>query len=227
MRTFVQSSGCAPSVVGCEGTPVSCLVGGFAGWRHLGLSEDLQINENLTSLLPSPENGQFLIEDLFETNNTFNGADLGVVWQTTRGQFSLDLLMRLAVGSTHQSVLINGSTTISGSSVAGNNFQDATGGLLAQRTNIGEYSRSRVAVVPELGVTLGYVMTPQWRATLGYSFLYWSNVVRPGDQIDRNINPNLIPPEMRPLTGLERPVFTFVESDMWVNGLSVGLERTW
>ena len=27
----------------------------------------------------------------------------------------------------------------------------------------------------------------------GYSFMYWSNVVRPGDQIDRNLNPNLIP----------------------------------
>ena len=118
------------------------------------------------------------------------------MWQTSRGQFSLDLLMRMAIGSTHQSVLIDGSTTISGSSVStAITSQDATGGLLAQRTNIGEYTRNRFAVVPELGVTLGYAMTPQWRATLGYTFLYWSSVVRPGDQIDRNVNPNLFPPE--------------------------------
>ncbi len=76
-------------------------------------------------------------------------------------------------------------------------------------------------------MTLGYCLCPQWRVKLGYTFLYWSSVVRPGDQIDRDVNPNLLPPEATPLTGLQRPVFTFVESDLWVNGLNLGLERTW
>ena len=144
-----------------------------------------------------------------------------------RGPYSLDLLMRMALGTNHQSVTIAGSTSLSGSGSASNNFANATGGLLAQRTNIGDYSRNRFAVVPELGITLGYAISPQWRATVGYTFLYWSSVVRPGDQIDRDVNPNLFPPEVTPFTGLERPAFTFVESDLWVNGLSVGLERTW
>jgi hypothetical protein len=202
-------------------------MGAFVGWRHLNLDESLAINENLVSLLPSPDNGQFLIEDLFETDNIFNGVDLGVMWQASRGPFSVDMLMRLGVGSSHQTVRIDGSTTIRGSGSTINNFEDATGGMLAQRTNIGEYTRNRFAVVPELGVTLGCTISHHWRATVGYSFLYWSNVVRPGDQIDRDVNPELFPPETVPFTGLERPGFRFVETDLWVNGLRVGLERTW
>ena len=49
--------------------------------------------------------------------------------------------------------------------------------------------------MPELGVTLGYQLNPCWRATLGYTFIYWSRVARAGDQIDRDINPDLFPPE--------------------------------
>jgi hypothetical protein len=227
LRTFSRSCDCGPAVLSCECTQVDRYLAGFIGWRYVNFAEDLRINENLTSLLASPDNGQFLIEDRFETRNTFNGADLGVVWKGCRGKFSLDLLMRMAIGTNHQNVLIDGSSTLRGSGGTGNNFENATGGLLAQRTNIGEYTRNRFAVVPELGVTLGCAISPQWRATVGYTFLYWSSVVRPGDQIDRDVNPNLFPPETAPFTGLERPTFQFAESDLWVNGLNFGLECTW
>jgi hypothetical protein len=193
----------------------------------LNFEESLQISEDLTSLLAAPEDGRFQITDRFETRNRFHGADLGVVFVGCRGRWSADLLMRLAIGTNQQDVTIRGSTTVTGSTVAGNNFTNATGGLLAQRTNIGDYSRDRFAVVPELGITGGYQISSHWRATVGYTFLYWSSVVRPGDQIDRDVNPNLLPPEATPFTGLERPAFNFVESDLWVNGLNLGLERTW
>lgn len=222
-----ERSACEPALFGCRSVPQDAQLLGFIGWRHLNLQEGLVINEDLTSLRAAPDDGRFLIEDRFETNNSFHGADLGFLWKEQRGRLSLDLLMRLGLGSTRQRVLINGSTTVRGSTEPTNNFENATGGLLAQRTNIGDYSRSRLAVVPELGATLGYALSPQWRATVGYSFLYWSSVVRPGDQIDREVNSNLLPPEENPLTGVLRPRFTFVESDLWINGLNFGLERTW
>ncbi len=227
MHTFCCCEGCGPDMSGCGCNYTSRRVMGFVGWRYLNLSEGLRINENLTSLLPAPDDGQFLIEDRFATKNSFNGVDLGAVWKGRRGSFSLDVLMRLAVGANAQRVTINGSTTLRGSEVEGNDFENATGGLLAQRTNIGEYSRNQFTMVPELGLTLGYALTPRWQATVGYTLLYWSNVVRPGDQIDRDVNPNLLPPEAVPFTGLARPEFSFVQSDLWVNGLSVGLEHTW
>ncbi|MHB8955941.1 MAG: BBP7 family outer membrane beta-barrel protein [Pirellulaceae bacterium] len=227
MRTFDESCGPGPAAACGDCLPMQSRFAGFIGWRYLNLRENLQIHEDLTSLLPAPDNGQFLMEDRFETGNIFNGADVGVVWKGDRGRCSLDLLMRLALGSTHQDVSIAGSTTLQGSGVSGNDFQDATGGMLAQRTNIGDYSRNQFAVVPELGITLGYAISPGWRATIGYTFLYWSSVVRPGDQIDHDVNPNLFPPETTPFTGLERPAFAFAESDLWVNGLNLGLECTW
>jgi hypothetical protein len=227
MRTFCESSGCGPAALSCDYVPQQCRLAGFLGWRYLNLDESLQINEELTSLLPSPDNGRFSIEDRFATGNIFNGVDIGAIWQGSRGPYSFDFLMRMALGTNRRSVTIDGATSLSGSGSVTNNFADATGGILAQRTNIGDYTSNAFAVVPELGITLGYAISPQWRATFGYTFMYWSNVVRPGDQIDRDVNPNLFPPEATPFTGLERPAFAFVESDLWVNGLSVGLERTW
>ena len=194
----------------------------------MDFAEDLQINEDLTSLLASPDNGQFLIDDRFETHNIFNGADLGVMWKTGRGLFSLDLLMRMAVGSTHQTCVdrrLDHASPVR--AVRQTTSRTPPAACLRNAQTSASTTRNRFAVVPELGVTLGYAISPQWRATVGYTFLYWSSVVRPGDQIDRDINPNLLPPEVTPLTGLERPTFHFVESDLWVNGLSLGLERTW
>jgi hypothetical protein len=58
---------------------------------------------------------------------------------------------------------------------------------------------------------------------VGYNFLYWSNVIRPGNQVDRVINPNLLPPA-NGLGGPNRPTFEFHGSDFWAQGVSFGLE---
>ena len=81
MRTFCESCGCGPAALSCDCVPQQCRLAGFLGWRYLNFHESLQINEDLTSLLPSPDNGRFLIEDRFATGNIFNGVDIGVVWQ--------------------------------------------------------------------------------------------------------------------------------------------------
>ena len=82
-------------------------------------------------------------------------------------------------------------------------------------------------MIPELGLTLGYQMTKRLRATMGYSLVYMGNVVRPGDQVDLNVNPNLLAPENDPFTGALRPQFRFAETDYWVQGLSFGGEFRW
>ena len=104
---------------------------------------------------------------------------------------------------------------------------DRTGGLLAQRTNIGTYERNQFTMVPELGATVGYQITRRLRATAGYSLIYMGNVVRPGDQVDLNVNPNLLPPENVPFSGALRPQFHFVETDYCIQGLNFGGEFRW
>jgi hypothetical protein len=47
-----------------------------------------------------------------------------------------------------------------------------------------------------------------------------TNVVRPGDQIDLNVDPDLFPPA---ISG-SQPKFVFRDADIWLQGINVGIE---
>jgi hypothetical protein len=193
------------------------------GYRALRLDDRLVVVENSVSQLTANP-GAFFITDLFDTENEFHGIDFGTTVSFCRGCFSVELLSKIALGSTRNLTTIDGSTIITQNGVA----QPFTGGMLAQRTNIGVFEDEEFSVVPELGVTLGYQLNPCWRATVGYSFLYWSRVARAGDQIDRHVNPNLFPPEgPPPVTTNLRPEFDLLYTDFWAQGFNFGIEGRW
>ncbi len=193
----------------------------LAGYRFLQLNEGLQITTNTTSTDPdSPiEVGTaFAIRDSFNTRNSFNGGQLGLNWQYTDCRWTLDLLAKLALGGVSQQVSINGGTVVTppgGAPISG------TGGILALNTNTGTYNRNRFAVLPEFGANLKYQLTPCWRVNLGYTLLVLTNVARPGDQIDLQVDPNQFPP---PIGTGTFPKFAFHDSDVWIQGINVGLE---
>ena len=89
-----------------------------------------------------------------------------------------------------------GITTTNGA--FGNPTGITPGGLFAQPSNSGTTSRNVFAVAPEVAMQVGFDWTPRLRSFVGYNFLYMSNVLRPGNQLDRNINPTqnafLVPP---------------------------------
>ena len=115
----------------------------------------------------------------------------------------------------HQIVLIDGVTSSTASGTQ-------RGGLLALPTNIGRYSRDSFAIVPELGLKVGYNFTDRLRGFVGYDVLYASNVVRPGDQVDTFVNSSFLPPG--PGVGAPLPRFQFRQTDFWAQGVSFGLE---
>ena len=102
------------------------------------------------------------------------------------------------MGNNHEVVDIAGSTV---TQQPNGLMTPYSGGILAQRTNSGLFSRDQLSFVPEVGINLGYRLTEHLQATIGYSFIYWTHVVRPGDQINSRLNPNLFPPERVPFTG--------------------------
>jgi hypothetical protein len=208
---------CAPVL------PRSSRLDFLIGYRYAQLREGIQIRESLSSLLPAPEQGNFAILDDFATTNSFHGADLGVTWQRRCGPWRVDLLGKLALGGVEQSVVIDGQTTISGSVGDNGTFP---GGLLAQETNIGTHRRRAFAMIPELGISLGYQLTPCLSARVGYNLFYWSRVVRPGEVIDLDVNPDLLPPQ-ESVAGAMRPRFEWQDTDFWAQGLRVGLECVW
>src|SRR5205085_1409984 len=98
---------------------------------------------------------------------------------------------KLGLGGTNQLVHIDGGTLIN---VPGQGASSFNGGLLTQGSNIGRFSRDVFTVVPEVGVTVGYQFNEHWRTFIGYNFIYWSDVVRSGDQVDRVVNRAQLPP---------------------------------
>lgn len=216
-RILCCGEDCGPSFFCAEPRPGAFRYEVLIGYRVLSLDDSVGVTETLTAITPP---GSFLINDSFATTNEFHGFDLGMAMQWRRGRWTVDLNSRVAFGNTHSTVAIDGSTRITDGSGTNNHV----GGLLAQRSNIGDYQADQFSVVPEIGLTLGFDLTPNLRVMAGYSLIYWSRVVRAGDQIDLDLNPNLLPPEAVPFTGPLRPRFDLVDTDFWAYGLNVGLE---
>ncbi len=193
----------------------------LGGFRYLQLNESLMITENLTQLATG---ANIVLVDSFTTKNQFYGGQIGIdgeyrVWRRVYvgGTF------KLAMGVMHEMVGINGATAFTVPGVAPVTFP---GGLLALPTNIGNYSHDHFAVIPEVGLRLGYQITNNLRVFVGYNFLYASNVVRPGDQISPVINRSQQPTAFgpSPLVGASAPVPLFRQTGFWAQGVNFGLE---
>jgi hypothetical protein len=193
------------------------------GYRYLRLADNLGINENLTSTDPTsttvPLGTRVDVSDEFDTMNNFNGVDLGLAGEWHHGNWVVEGAMKVALGVTNSEVDVNGSTTIA---VPGFAPLTQPGGLLALSSNSGRYSKDRFSVVPEAGIKLGYDVTPHVRVAVGYDFLYWTDVMRPGGQIDTVVNPNLLAPATP--GGPARPMRLDDTTDIWVQGVSFSLE---
>lgn len=199
----------------------------LAGYRYLYLAEGIEITENLQNFDPATRQaaGNFLVRDSFRTHNRFHGAQIGFdsecrFWN----RMFLGLNVKLAAGTVSQTLDINGSTTFTNFPAPfGGTFQ---GGLLAlPGTNIGRHQQTRFAVLPEVGVKLGMDINDHWRIFVGYDFLYLSNVIRPGEQIDLRVNPNFQPSAAGPGAGVGQrvPTVLFRTTDYWAQGLNFGL----
>lgn len=199
----------------------------LAGYRYLSISDSVKISENLTSTDPIQSSlllgTNFSILDSFRTSNQFNGGDVGLAGEYRFGNWFVDGRARIALGCTHQTCDIFGVTTVT---IPGNPPPVTyVGGLLAQSSNIGNYSRDVISYVPELGGHLGYQLTQHVRLKAGYTFLYWSNVVRAGNQIDTVVNTNLIPGQGQILGSTPaRPAFQFNSTGLWAQGIDLGVE---
>ena len=199
----------------------------LAGIRFLDLDEDLRITEDIqfgnSPLLGNLANQHGIGVDDFHTKNRFYGAQAGIAGEKSWGAWSVGGQFKLALGVNSEDIIINGSQTFTPNSAL-----NARGDLLALPSNIGSHERSVFSAVPEIDLNVGYRFNEHVRAFVGYNFLYWSSVVRPGDQIDRVLDvttiPNFqLPPGVAP-TGMNRPAVPFKESGFWAQGFNAGIE---
>jgi hypothetical protein len=190
------------------------------GYRYAQLEDHVGIAESTESLAEPTVGTTFQLNDRFETQNRFHGGQVGVRLssQATPCWF-VEFVGKLALGNTLSRTTIGGQTIVT---VPDDNPATQRSGLLAQGTNIGSYETSEISTITEAGVTLRRQLPYGWSLNVGYSFLFWTDVVRAGSQIDRGVNTSQIPPGT--LVGDPRPAFRAVTDDFWAQGLNFGLD---
>ena len=205
----------------------------LGGFRALDLNEGILIRDYLTQLvpgvltfqgLPIPGGASLADFDSFGAANHFWGPQIGTRFDWQTDLLHVSLVTKLAMGVTEQIVTINGGTSVLGPGGAA--IASQSGGILALPTNIGRHVSDQFAVVPEIGLSIGYRITPQIEARIGYTFLYWSSVARPGNQIDHSVNTGLVPsdPFYGTPGGSNHPVASVSSSDFWAQGINLGLQ---
>lgn len=192
----------------------------LAGYRFLSLQEALEIDEVVKTTYPP---GTILLQDKFTTNNVFNGGQLGIDAEAARDGWLLGFRGLLALGVTAETVNVSGLTVLEPALGPGGALP---GGLLALKTNMGHYSRDVFSAVPDVGVRVGRQITENLRVTVGYEFLYWSNVLRAPNQVDPVINPYYLPNPGAPIGNANpvRPAFEYHSSGLVIQGLTFGVE---
>jgi Putative beta barrel porin-7 (BBP7) len=217
--------GRCPVCVGCD-----YRLDVVGGGQYLDLREELTITEspNFAAGGPFPAlaGTQFVATDSFKTRNQFVGAVIGLDGTYFMGPWSLNLAASVAFGNNHETIEIQGSqlaTTAAGTTTV------LPGSLLAlPGANTGKFTKNEFSVVPQVGINIGYQLTENIQIFGGYTCLYWSRVVRPGDQIDTVLDVNRIPNfGTGPTATSVRPVVPFHQTDFWVQGVSVGVAFSW
>lgn len=193
----------------------------LAGIRYVDLLENLNIDTVSSALLTTP-NTVLTQTDHFGARNQFYGGQLGARLNLDLDRFTLDLTAKLAMGVTHQTVDIQGASAQVGPGGVNGVFP---GGFFAQQSNIGHYAANQFGIIPDVELKLHYFITPRLSVFAGYDFMYWNSVVRPGSQIDRNIN--LTQSAVLGGGALNGPAFPaqqFNRTDFWAQGATFGFE---
>jgi hypothetical protein len=192
----------------------------LGGFRYLYLSERIDVSNNstlldtetftdvagnVTTALPGSTTSEF---DSFAARNDFYGAQLGMNVEYHMGPWYAGAAGKVAIGTTREVINISGTTAVNPTNAASVLFQ---GGNFTGSTNIGSFGQNKFTYVPELKLSVGYQMSPLVRLWLAYDVLYWSSVLRPGNQIDNTFD------------GVVHPLVPLVASPFWAQGINFGV----
>ncbi len=219
--SFIQSAmGGVRYAVGPYNSPGRIFL--LGGYRYWELDETLSIATSRSTVLdPFPPDAGFILQsDSFSATNTFNGGEIGIGTELKRNRWSLGAETRLAMGNMNQKVAIAGTTA----AVYDMFFAGFEGGLLAQPTNIGTVTQNKFALIPSVDAKLGFQLFPSLRLTAGYNFTYVSSVVRPGGQVDLNVNSSQFAGQ--PLVGPADPAVLMNTTSIWLQGFTLGGDLT-
>jgi hypothetical protein len=194
----------------------------LGGVRYLRLHETLLFTTDSPNVAPFPAD-VYTTTDRFEVTNNFFGVQLGARAKADWGSLFLNGVVKVGLGVMRQTLDISGTLLTNDFNDFGVPISYPAGGYFATPTNVGEKTRNQFGVVPEVGLNLGYRLTPWMSVVAGYTFLYANTVLRAPNQLVRTVNySSFEAPPTRP-TGPQEPSFKFKSSDFWAQGLNVGM----
>jgi hypothetical protein len=226
----------------------------FAGFRYLNLDEELDLFNSLEirttgaldatvygvqtfangtqAIVPSTQTGipfptSILTRssDRITTENHFYGAQVGFEGEWHWGRLLAKARGAVAVGPMHQEATIEGNLEAATVQNGVTTTQRFASGILSNPADIGRHRRDRIGLVAEGIFNVGLLITPCLRGYVGYEFMHIQKVLRPGDQTNASSASSTY-------TVLQNNIavsqvqngFNFKESDIWVQGITLGLE---
>jgi len=219
------------------GSEVNLLVNAFrgcrfslnllGGLRYVDLQEGLDVTQNTQLLglgigfggVPLGAGSALTIADALDTRNQFYGGQLGVQSGLQFGCVFVGTTAKVAVGVNHQVATANGNTTLLDTGAV------LPGGLLVLPSNSGRRSNDAFSLLPEGSLEVGLQLSKQLSVSLGYSLLYWTRVVRPGDQLNQTVTPTQLPTSLLFVPGSTTgpPSLVLTDRSFWAQGVSAGL----
>jgi hypothetical protein len=223
---------------------------GLAGLRYLQMDEHVGIltqriahGSSVVTFLGKPygAGASEQTEDEYHGRDNFLGGQLGLRGEYFCNHFFLAASGKVALGRTEEELNILGLSTLQPPPVVLSGgtqgprrsphvrqvpAQTVPGGLYAPASDGGRLVNPDFGVVPELQLQAGVLLTPWLRATIGYDILYWSRVLRPGNQIDLAVNRQQVVTDPMfkagSFSGFSRPLTN--PSEFWAQGLTLGIE---
>lgn len=191
-----------------------------AGFRYNAIYEKIALNDAVINIATLPSRSVLNVEDSFSAQNKFYGAQVGVRTKVIYGDFLFAANAEIAFGTNRQTLTIAGQTNVN------NQFIIQSTGLFAEPSNIGTFHRNQFAIAPTLQIKIGYNESPCVHPFIGYDFIYLTNILKPGEIIDRNVNTtqNILLGGTGVLNDAVAPVAKWHNSNIWLQGISLGVE---
>jgi hypothetical protein len=198
----------------------------LAGLRYWGFCENLSFKTNSPNIPPFPTD-VYKTTDRFQAENHFYGGQVGTKIEYTCGGFFSSIQGKVAFGTMHQQSDIKGqllTNDFNGFGAA----EKFPGGYFTMPSNLKSRKTECYAVIPEGNITFGYQVTDALSLQIGYTIIFVNNVFRPGNEIDRNINPTqsatLSNTPTPVLVGEARPKSSLKSSMFYAHGLNAGIK---
>lgn len=208
---------------------------GLVGVRNLNLKEELEI-VTMTALTATPEPPippqpglppvaqqpvpiTLTLLDRIRTRNHFVGAQVGTQVEGWMGRFFVNGRAVVGFGGVHQIIKVDNAD------FSLNFNSENLGGLLTGLLDVGRRDHDKAAVMTDFEVKAGFLVLPGVRIFAGYDWLNITHFTRPGDAVRFTTTTTQVQiAGTEQQVSVSQPGFTFFDSELWVQGLSFGLE---